>query len=175
MLDSVEVITELLKRDSLEERADVTNKMLKDESFGFLSSVRDLIDRELKAITLDAQKEADVFWATSEYAREMGEEASYVGTRIRVQGNSIQCEWYRNRTRPDLGPGKPKRVFSSHIKKGTGLRYKSELFQGEPEWLREAVERAEDKFVNVRLRAKALVDLRRSLKSYEALLGKAFD
>lgn len=175
MFSSVEAITELLKRESLEDREKITNKNLKDVSLGFLSGMRDLIDLELKAIALDAQKEADVFWATSEFARDMGEEASYVGTRVRVLGNTIQCEWYRNRTRPDLGPGKPKRVFSSHIKKGTGARYNSELFKSEPQWLREAVERAEDKYVNVRLRAKVLVELRRSLRAYEALLNKSFD
>lgn len=160
---------ELLSPKSLDDRASITKDDLEAAHRGFVTTSRELLDREIAVLAVEAQQEADAYWAAHRSACEDGEQGR-VGTRVRIIGTSLTAVWYRNRF-VDQGAGEKKRVFSTHIKKGVGDGYSMAHFKGEPDWARYMIKSVESKYVVLRRRAAALGKVRRALAEYERLLA----
>jgi hypothetical protein len=177
MVEKTDVeLQQMLHRDADEERFVFTAPLMENESREFLRNTRSLIDHELLVAAVDARKQADSYWEANESAREEGDpdNLSFVGTRVRIINGSLQLEWFRNRTRPELGQGKPKKVFSTYLRKGRGHRYNKALFSKEPEWARVEINNVEDRYELLRKRAALLSSLRKTLREYEHLINECF-
>ncbi len=83
-----------------------------------------LAEEELQRLVVEAQKEADNFWAENQYQRVNGSklEQGKFGTRVRLINNSLQATWHRNRFIH-------KKPYSIHIRKGRhATRYLESAF-----------------------------------------------
>lgn len=165
---------ELLEPALLDERSEITADVLSVEKERFVTEVRSQIERALAVLAVEAQQEADMYWASHNLAREdAGEdEQGRIGTRVRIIGKvSLSAEWYRNRF-VSAAPNEKKLVFSTYIKKGRKLNYSMTNFKNEPQWAKDLIERVESRYVMFRARAAALTKVRRALCEYEKLLNK---
>lgn len=170
---------EMLEPGRDEERSLLSYEDIEKESRRFAASVRELIDQELVLTAVDAQKAADAFWDANRSAREDGGPADQgrYGTRVRLINNSLVAEWYLNRFISNgqaPGSSTKKRVFSSHIEKGSGARYPRNKFGEATDWEKEIIEAVEDRYELLRRRSQVLSRLRRSLREYERLLDKCY-
>ncbi len=119
---------------------------------------------------VEAQKEADNFWAENQYQRTHGskEKQGRFGTRVRLVHNSLQATWYRNRFIN-------KKPYSIHIRKGRQvIRYPEGAFAKANEWGKILIKFIEDRYALLRHRSAALSRLRAVLAEYGRLVGESF-
>ncbi|ALZ82609.1 hypothetical protein AhyD4_23680 (plasmid) [Aeromonas hydrophila] len=165
---------ELLEPSLVDERSEITTDVLSLEKEQFVTEVRSQIERALAVLAVEAQQEADMYWASHQLAREdAGEdEQGRIGTRVRIIGKvSLSAEWYRNRF-VSAAPNEKKLVFSTYIKKGKNPNYSMANFKNEPQWAQALIAQVESRYVIFRKRAAALSKIRRALCEYEKLLNK---
>ena len=165
---------ELLEPSLVDERSEITSDVLSVERERFVTEVRSQIERALAVLAVEAQQEADMYWASHNLAREDAseDEQGRIGTRVRIIGKgSLSAEWYRNRF-VSAAPNEKKLVFSTYIKKGKNLKYSMTNFKNEPQWARELIEQVESRYVMFRKRAAAISKVRRALCEYEKLLNR---
>ena len=93
---------------------------------------------------------------------------SYVGTRIRRNNRTLQLEWFKNRTRSDRGASKPKKLFSTYLKKGKGFRYSDQTFKKESQWAQEKIKITEDAYALLRRSTALLTSVKKILHYYFA-------
>jgi hypothetical protein len=165
---------ELFEKGDL--RAQVSTEDIEREGRVFIAELRERIEKELAVIAVDAQRQADMYWAANKSAIEEAgpDKQGRVGTRVRLLNNSLVAEWYRNRfIKPELNGGKVK-VFSTYLRKGGAFRYPKHYFKKEPQWAQEVIELVENRYVLLRQRANVLSKIRRALAEYERLVDKCY-
>ena len=172
---TIEDLEEKLQRDQISEREAVGVELLEAESRALIHSIRAGLDRELRVIALEGQMNADAFWERSREEREAESDPCYVGTRVRVLRNTVTFEWFRNRTAPGAGEGKPRAVYSTYLKKGKGERYPSRYFDREPAWAKQEINDTEDRYEQLRKRVAILAAVRKNVRDYEKMINKQFD
>src|SRR5699024_4958824 len=106
--------SDLLEPGKEDERAQVSIEELERAGREFVATLYARLNNELAAITVEAQQQADIYWAAHRSAREdTKEERQRIGTRVRLLNNSLVAEWYKNRfIKPEIAGGN-KRVFST--------------------------------------------------------------
>lgn len=176
MSKKTEKLQRLIEREFEDERFLFTDKMLEAESRGFVSTLDELVQNEILVVALDARKQADSYWEASLSAREDGDPNNYcyVGTRVRFLRGTLQFEWFKNRTKPGEGEGKPRKVYSTYIPKGSGYRYSRALFKKEPEWAQEEINTVEDRYALLRKRSALLSAIKKNLREYNKVVNKCF-
>ena len=165
---------ELLEPSLVDERSEITADVLSVERERFVTEVRSQIERALAVLAVEAQQEADMYWASHNLAREDAseDEQGRIGTRVRiVKKVSLSVEWYRNRF-VSAQPNEKKLVFSTYIKKGKKHEYSMSNFKNEPQWAQELIQQVESRYARIRQRASALAKIRRALNEYDRLLSK---
>lgn len=168
---------DLLEKE--EERGQLSIEDIKQEAREFIDDLRRRLDKELVVLAVEAQQQADMYWAANKSAREEAgpDEQGRVGTRVRLLHNSLVAEWYRNRfVKPELSgvSGGKMKVFSTYLRKGTAFRYPKHYFKKEPLWAQEVIELVENRYVLLRQRANVLSKIRRALAEYERLVDKYY-
>lgn len=171
----IEDLEDKLQRAHVAERGSIGAESLEAESRALIDSIRTQLDRELRVIALEGQMNADAFWERSREEREAGSEPCYIGTRVRLLRNTVTFEWFRNRTAPGAGEGKPRAVYSTYLKKGKGDRYPSRYFDREPEWAKQEINDTEDRYEQLRKRVAILASVRKNIRDYESLINKQFN
>jgi hypothetical protein len=166
---------DLLEQGKEGERAQVSIEDLEKAARDFVAILQAQLDKEFTVIAVEAQQQADMYWATHRSAREdTKEKKQRIGTRVRLLNNSLVAEWYQNRfVKPEPG-GERKRVFSTYLKKGGAFRYPKHYFKKEPQWSQEVIELVENRYVLLRQRANVLAKIRRALAEYERLVDKCY-
>ncbi len=142
---------------------------LANESVVFFESLEVLIEGELLRIVIEAHKEADVYWGVVKSSIDdyVGRErVCRIGCRVVYKNDSFSIEWFRNRY-VSQGVGKPKKAYSTYIRKGKSFRYSMSSFKNEHEWVKIEVEQSEKKFSVLRERASYLIKLRTALRNYK--------
>lgn len=170
---TVDTLDELLQPKNHEDRTFCSVPDLKQHTAEFVQATLSAIDVELRVIAMLGQKRADEYWSMNadhrERAKKTGDTSQlcYLGTRVRIIGNAVSFEWYRNRTRPaDEESNRPLRVFSTYIKKGKGNRYPDSFFAREPVWAKDLIRETEDAYEPLRKRVVLLTTLRKRLNEY---------
>lgn len=167
-------LNDLLQRDNVIDRMLVPVSDLSLEAETFLHSVDTLVEHELKILALEGKKYSDGFWAESEQAKLEKLANCYIGTRVRLLKGTVSLEWYRNTTRPAMGEGKPKQVFSKYLPRGASARYPTRYFEREPQWAKNAITFVEDGYEKIRKRVEVLQNIRREMRKYEKLVASAY-
>lgn len=143
-----------------------------------INIVKTALSIELKLVALHAVKQANLFWQTNQSAIEDGDDICFIGTRVRLTGNSLSAEWYKNYfhnpggTSP-LGNGENKQktnVYSIYIKKNNKEGYNMSQFKSVPVWAKEVIRIVEDKYRPLRTRSSTLTKVRRLINDYEKKL-----
>ena len=154
-------------------RAEISLERFESEGRAFVAALGERLDRELVVLAVEAQQQADMYWAANASAREDAEEEQgRMGTRVRIVGSTLVAEWYRNRFF-DRGGGSA-RVLSTYIRKGRASAYDFASFRRLPRWEREVIEVVEGRYAMLRRRAGVLAKIRRALGEYERLLGESY-
>lgn len=164
---------ELLEPSLVDERSEITSDVLSVERERFVTEVRSQIERALAVLAVEAQQEADMYWASHNLAREDAseDEQGRIGTRVRIVGKvSLSAEWYRNRF-VSAAPNEKKLVFR-HTSRRVKPQVQYDKLQNEPQWARELIEQVESRYVMFRKRAAAISKVRRALCEYEKLLNR---
>lgn len=169
---TVDTLSELLQPKNHEDRTFCSVLDLEQHTAEFVRSTLSAIDVELRVIAMLGQKRADEYWSMNadhrERAKVSGDKSQlcYLGTRVRIVGNAVSFEWYRNRTRPAQEGSDRSQVFSTYIKKGKGNRYPDSFFAREPEWAKKLIRETEDAYEPLRKRVALLTTLRKRLNEY---------
>jgi hypothetical protein len=129
------------------------------------------VEREVALLAAEAQQVASAFWSLAISARKdvPGDKRSFLGTRVRMIKGTLSIEWYRNGVSFNVD-GTVKSVLSKRINKGISCSYPKSAFTKEPEWIKESVEIAENKYSKIRERAAILTKIKRNLRAYDKLI-----
>ncbi len=160
----------LMEAKAIAERQQISGQHLAKAAHGWLDQIKALAEDELQRLVVEAQKEADNFWAENHYQRTHGsqEEKGKFGTRVRLIHHSLQATWYRNHFIH-------KKPYSVHIPKGgRAARYPESAFAKANEWEKILIKAVEDRYALLRRRSTALSRLRAVLAEYERLLAESF-
>lgn len=119
----------------------------------------------------EAQELSTIFTEASKAvaASKLYGQQTLIGTRVRVVGGSLTCEWFRkNFVSSKDNPYGKKKVFSTYLRLGKGGRYSHTLFRREPEWARTLIESIEEQYSLLRKQWKSLTLMERELRRFEA-------
>ncbi len=136
----------LMEAKAVAERQQMSGQHLAKAARDWLDQMKALAEDELQRLVVEAQKEADNFWAENHYQRTHGsqEEKGKFGTRVRLIHHSLQVTWYRNyfiRKKP----------YSVHIRKGSrAARYPESAFAKANEWEKILIKLIEDRYALLR-------------------------
>lgn len=137
----------------------------------FIDTVNLLLKKELQRITTDGQSRADIFWQHNKMMRATKERGHY-GTRVRLVNNFFSAEWYENIFISSLG-NKP---LSCYIAKGREKnRYsKSSFKKANHSWEKGLIEQIEDQYEKLRIQAKFIYEIRKTLKKYQRAINDIY-
>lgn len=116
----------------------------------FNNEILQLIKAEKIRLYRRALQIADAYWSANKEMMKSESKADhcYIGTRVRLVGSSIVCEWYRNIPYSK----KAKQHFASkylRINK-TNKKYSMSNFKNEALWARMLIEHSENQYVIIR-------------------------
>jgi hypothetical protein len=160
----------LMAAKAISARQQMTRQHLAQAAYAGLAQMKALAEEALQRLVVEAQKEADDFWAENQYQRAQGskEEQGKFGTRVRLINHSLQATWYRNRFIR-------KKPYSVHIRKGRQtMRYPESAFAQANAWEKILIKLIEDRYALLRQRSAVLSRLRALLAEYERLLRESF-
>lgn len=129
--------------------------------------LQDFIAQRRQEIFEEGKALANSFYLASEAAlsEKSSSRRTKVGTRVRMIGNSLVCEWYwRRLANPIINGKRQTKIFSTYIRIGKNGRYSTGRFKSEPQWARIMIEQIEARYVVLRGISKELTNLEQSLK-----------
>lgn len=119
-----------------------------------------------EVIYAEGQYHADWYWNFIKSMREETKEFNRFGTRVRKQTTSFSAEWYKNTVYKNQATNR-KKVFSTHLPKGTGFRYPVKVFKdASPDEL-EMINQVENVYEELRMYAKGSTTIRKALIALE--------
>lgn len=171
MMNDLERWAMLADSSEPEAREDVSLHDCDEASRENLAAIQRALHTELNIVATHAKKLADGFWELNKEMRESDnpELRGYFGTRVRLRGNALSIDWYRNYFIQEKATGR-KRPMSKYITKGEGFRYSRKSFKGATEWEQETIEAIEDQYAVLRKRAHLLRTMRRAMSEYQELM-----
>jgi hypothetical protein len=142
-----------------------------------LNKIKEGVEGALPRLMENAEYYAEMFREGRSMAYKEGdkEDFSTLGVRVRLRGELISAEWYRNynfysdATKPT---GVKRKPYSKYIKKNTRTGYSKTIFNSEPDWAKEMAVITEDRFKDIRRINSMLSDMTRNINTINTILDR---
>lgn len=162
----------LIRPDAVELRDATDVAQLQSLSSQNVEALEGAISHEMRLLTLDSRRAADIFWKIAEEERDSGKEHGRLGTQVRLHHENHQATWFTNSFTHKNKISGEKKFCATHLPKSTGRnshKYPQSTFNASPDWERDIATVVEGRYSTNRKKAQLLMQMRRLLKQYKKI------